>query len=476
MEDGDESDLLQNAIDSVQLGIEDFKNDDPKRILSAFRNLHAGVLLLCKEVLLRLCPKDSKEVHIKAKQQAIKDSDGNIIFVGVGDNTVTEHQIIDRFKSLGIKTDLSKLNALTKIRNDIEHYYSQNLSEIQPRRGGAKLFKNLKRVIIDEISMVRADLLDAVDHALQINRKDARPFGGVQIILVGDFLQLPPVVRGDEEEILSSMGYETPFAFSAKCLQKNKVVTIELSKVHRQDDPEYIRLLGNIRSGDDLEETVKAFNNTCFGQHKRDAAPVILTGTNAIAEKYNQRGLKSLPSQDVLYEGIISGEFNLDKDKLPTPELLNLKVGARIMMVKNDKGKKWVNGSLGEVVRLGQDRIWVKLDDKDGEHEVAKAAWENIRYEWDDEKQSIEAKVVGSYSQIPVIPAWALTIHKAQGLTLENVRVDLATGAFASGQAYVALSRARSLEGLSFATPLRVTDAIVDRRLIQSEHSFKQID
>lgn len=340
-----------------------------------------------------------------------------------------------------------------------------NLSEIQPRRGGAKLFKNLKRIIIDEISMVRADLLDAVDYAMQINRKDKRPFGGVQMVLVGDFLQLPPVVRGDEAEILANMGYETPFAFSAKCLRNNPVTKIELSKIYRQDDPEFIRLLGNLRSGHELSETVEAFNRACHGAHKRKADPVILCGTNAVADRYNHDGMNALPGQAVSYEGVLSGEFNLDKDKLPAPEMLTIKVGARIMMVKNDKDKNWVNGSLGTVVRLGQDRIWVNLDDKSGEYEVTKASWDNIRYGWHEESQKIETNTVGSYSQIPVIPAWALTIHKAQGLTLDNVRVDLATGAFASGQTYVALSRARSLKGLSFVAPLRASDLITHKLL-----------
>jgi len=348
-----------------------------------------------------------------------------------------------------------------------------NLSEIQPRRGGSRLFRNLKRVIIDEISMVRADLLDAIDYALQINRKDSRPFGGVQMILVGDFLQLPPVVREDEDEILKNMGYATPYAFSAKCLRNSTVTIIELSKIYRQDSPDYIRMLGDLRSGNDAENAVQSFNHSCHGSHKREVIPVILTGTNAVADKYNDLGLKNLPGQAVSYEGIISGEFNLTKDKLPAPEYLTLKVGSRVMMVKNDKAKKWVNGSLGTIVRLGQDRVWVQLDGKNDEYEVTKVSWDNIRYEWDNEKQKIEAKVVGSYSQIPIIPAWALTIHKAQGLTLENVRVDLATGAFASGQAYVALSRARSLQGLSLANALRVSDVIVDPRLIRFLESLE---
>lgn len=345
-----------------------------------------------------------------------------------------------------------------------------NLSDIQPRRGGGKLFKNLKRVIIDEVSMVRADLLDAIDHALKINRLNHSPFGGVQMVLVGDFMQLPPVVRNDDEAILKSMGYETPFAFSAKCLENTDITAIELSTVHRQDDLEFIEWLGCLREQRNLEDTINALNTKCLGAHKRDAAPVILTGTNAVADRYNAKGLAELSAETMMFEGIIAGEFKLDKDKLPVSDRLTLKIGARIMMAKNDLGKKWVNGSLGTVTRIGADKIWVRIDGNAEEYEISKASWDNIKYEWDEQTGRIDAKVVGSYSQIPVIPAWALTIHKAQGLTLENVRIDLERGAFASGQAYVALSRARCLEGLSFATPLRVADIIVDSRL--QNHQF----
>lgn len=338
-------------------------------------------------------------------------------------------------------------------------------SQILPRRGGSKLFKNLRRVIIDEVSMVRADVLDVVDYALKLNRRNALPFGGVQLVLVGDFMQLPPIVRSDEEAILRQMGYETPFAFSAKCLQEADVTKVELTTIYRQDNPDFIRLLGNLRSGDDLPATIDRFNQHCLGEPKREGKPIILAGTNAVADTYNQRGLQQLAGEWVTYEGVISGEFKLEKDKLPVPDKLALKLGARIMTVKNDKGKNWVNGSLGTITKLGKQSVWALLDDTQAEHEIEAASWETIRYEWDEDSQRIEATVIGSYTQIPVIPAWALTIHKAQGLTLDNVRIDLQRGAFASGQAYVALSRARSLEGLSFASPLRVSDVMIDPRI-----------
>lgn len=345
-----------------------------------------------------------------------------------------------------------------------------NVSEIFPRRGGQRLFSQLKRVIIDEVSMVRADVLDAVDHALKVNRRDHRPFGGVQIVLVGDFLQLPPVVRGEEAHILEQMGYVTPFAFSAKCLQGNAVTKVELTKVYRQESSDYVELLGSLRSGDQLEGAIAKFNEQCLGNHKRTSAPVILAGTNAVAQRYNKKGLAAITSEGAAYQGAITGQFNLKQDKLPAPEHLVLKVGARIMMVRNDKQKRWVNGSLGTVTKMGPKSVWVELDGfadegGSGPYEVKKESWENNRYVWNAETASIDTDEVGSYAQLPIMPAWALTIHKAQGLTLENVRVDLKAGAFASGQAYVALSRARSLEGLSFVYPLKVSDIKIDPRI-----------
>jgi hypothetical protein len=286
------------------------------------------------------------------------------------------------------------------------------------------------------------------------------------MVLVGDFLQLPPVVPRDEEKVFTDMGYSTPYAFSANCLRDKTITTVKLCTVYRQDSPDYKRMLGNIRLGENLAETVNFFNDACFYPHKRAATPVILAGTKNVADGYNKRGLEKLPGREFAYEGVISGEFDLAKDKLPAPQHLALKLNSRIMMVKNDPGGRWVNGSLGTVRHLDQDSVSVKLDDQQQEYLVIKNSWDQFRYEYIKAKKSIEAKVVGSYSQIPIIPAWALTIHKAQGLTLENVRIDLKTAAFAAGQAYVALSRTRSLKGLSFATPLRVADVIVDRRLI----------
>jgi hypothetical protein len=330
-----------------------------------------------------------------------------------------------------------------------------------------RAFQKLERVVIDEISMVRADLLDAVDRSLRVNRVIDEPFGGVRMLFVGDFLQLPPVVPPEERAFLSRLGYRTPYAFSARSFQAVPVAPIELTIVHRQEDKEFVELLSRLRLGDRVEETISVLNACCCRPPRQGSEPVRLTPTNARADYYNCEGLRKLPGEVVGFQGAIKGRFNVQRDRLPAPERLVLKVGARVMAVKNDRAKRWVNGSLGTVTRLTDDRAWVQFDRDGAEVEVDRVEWENIRFEWDDEAQCIISKVIGSYTQIPLIPAWAITINKAQGLTLDDVQVDLDSGAFAPGQAYVALSRATSLEGLSLVRPIRPADVRVDPELIE---------
>jgi ATP-dependent exoDNAse (exonuclease V) alpha subunit len=337
--------------------------------------------------------------------------------------------------------------------------------DILPIPGRTQLFRNLERIIIDEMSMVRADLLDAIDISLQVNRGNQLPFGGVKIILIGDFLQLPPVVPPQEAEVLADRGYETPYVVSAKALQHLRVRFVELPTVYRQDDEEFIQILAHLRVGSDVEAVVNSVNEKCYGLHRQAVTPIILTATNARADSHNQRKLLSLPGPISTYIGTLQGRFNLKEDKFPAPVHLELKAGARVVLVKNDSGNRWVNGSLGTVSRAEQDSVWVRLDGQDNEVEVKKEKWERVEYRC-NQVNKIVPEVVGSYSQIPLKAAWAMTIHKAQGLTLENVRVDLGDGAFASGQAYVALSRVRSLKGLSLSNRLTPADVRVDSTLL----------
>lgn len=350
-----------------------------------------------------------------------------------------------------------------------------NLDEIKPRNKLRAILRRVDFIVIDEISMVRADLLDAVDQTLRVNRGRNEPFGGVPMLFVGDFLQLPPIVEEADSEILKKLGYESHFAFGAKCLQHIVPNVIELTKVHRQTETEFIELLGKLRIGEDVHNMVATLNRLCHRPHRSSAIPVILTARTASAESHNMRGLNALSGSTTTYTATITGDFPVKDKRLPAPEFLDLKVGSRTMLLKNHPQRYWVNGSLATVTKLGTTSLWALLDETGLEHEITVESWENVRYEWDYTENRVKANVVGTYSQIPVIPAWAVTIHKAQGLTLADVRIDLGQGAFSEGQTYVALSRAKSLAGLSLVTPITAGDVRVNSQVVSGvERMVKQ--
>lgn len=349
-----------------------------------------------------------------------------------------------------------------------------NLNQITPKDQLRSIVRRLDFIVIDEISMVRADLLDSMDYSLRIHRGQDVAFGGVPMLIVGDFLQLPPIVKDSEIPILRNIGYQSRFALAAKCMQNIRPKVIELTTVHRQTDIDFIDLLGKLRIGEDVHGTVAVLNRLCHRPHRTSNAPVLLTARNADAELHNARGLQSLQGNVTTYIGRIDGAFPKD-ERLRAPEFLDLKIGARAMLVKNDPEKRWVNGSLATVTKLGPNSVWVRLDESGFEHEVTTESWENIKYEWDYSENRVKTKVIGRYSQIPLTLAWAITIHKAQGLTLSDVRIDLGGGAFSEGQTYVALSRARSIEGLSFEKPLKAGDVRVNSHLVNAVRRMAEI-
>ena len=328
------------------------------------------------------------------------------------------------------------------------------------------LFRRMKTLVIDEVSMVRADLIDAVDARLRHARDDNRPFGGVQLVMVGDFLQLPPIVQGQGGGLLKRLRYSAAYAFSAHAIQSAPVTPVILGHIWRQNEPDFIDILGRIRSGDAIEIAVDQINQRCVGPHRDGVDPLLLTPTRSAADRYNQDGLAALGTEPVVFRAQVEGRYPIVNDSLPAPEYLKLAVGARVMACKNDTQGQWVNGSLGTVTRVNRDGAFVLFDRTQQEHLVPRVAWEKIAQRWNEEKHKIENEVVGTYRQIPLIHGWAITIHKAQGLTLDDVRVDFGTGAFAPGQVYVALSRVRTIAGLSFARPLRRTDVQDDPVLL----------
>jgi hypothetical protein len=242
--------------------------------------------------------------------------------------------------------------------------------------------------------------------------------------------------------------------------------TIELDHVYRQEEQAFVDLLAKIRSGDDVEEAVRRLNERCARPHRTDATPILLTPTRAAAERYNRDGLALIDGAAVEYAAQIDGKLDVVQDRLPVPERLALKIGARVMAVRNDLSKRWVNGSLGTVTALEPNRVLVRFDHAPVDHPVERAAWEKVRQEWNDASQSIASTTLAAYAQIPLLPAWAITIHKAQGLSLDDVRIDLGRGAFAAGQLYVALSRARTLDGLSLTRAIRASDVLVEPMLL----------
>ena len=347
-----------------------------------------------------------------------------------------------------------------------------DLDKIEPRHKLRSILRRLDLLVIDEISMVRADVLDAIDKTMRVNRDATKPFGGVQVLMAGDFLQLPPITREEQGETLQTKGYETFYAFGAHCLRELNPKVIELTTVYRQNDPKFLELLGDLRLGRNVEASIKHLNEASHREHRPEAKPLLLTSTKNVAEVYNRAGLAQIAGPATTFRGVVKDKFN-PRD-YPAPEELQLKVNARIMLVRNDPEKRWVNGSLGTVTKLSDSHVWVKLDGSEDQHQIDTVTWEQYEYQPDSTSPKLKQVVVGSYSQLPIQQAWAINIHKCQGLTLDDVRIDLGLGAFEKGQTYVALSRVRTLNGLSFAQPLQLSDIKVDANLVEGVQGMVQ--
>ena len=320
------------------------------------------------------------------------------------------------------------------------------------RKERAKIIRTLDLLIIDEISMVRADLLDAVDMTLRKYRRNDRPFGGVQLLMIGDAQQLSPVVKENERQYMSQV-YPSPYFFHSKALSKLSYVTIELQKVHRQKDAEFLEILNAVRE-DRLSPVLVQKLNARVGNkpaNEEDGTePIRLTTHNARADEVNRRKLAELPGDVSTFAAIVDGDF--PENSYPADEVLELKPGAQVMFIRNDPEGNYYNGKLAKVEKI--EKGCVVVSDNEGTMiTVTPVEWDNSQYELDDESGEICQNVIGTFRQIPLRIAWAITIHKSQGLTFDNVIID-AGAAFAFGQVYVALSRCRSLEGITLESPI----------------------
>ena len=335
------------------------------------------------------------------------------------------------------------------------------------RQKNYKLYENLEVLVIDEISMVRADQFDNMDYFLQVNRRNSSPFGGVRLIFFGDLFQLPPIIAGKFEKQFLAERYATPYFFSshAYSLITEQLEYIELRTVHRQKEAYFIRILDSIRRNIFDHEDLAELNERIVPYDARHPDSIMLTTRNDRVRQINQMELAKLGHPEYHFTGKVSGKF--DPRIYPTALNLMLKKGAQVIMLRNDPLRKYVNGSIGKVVELSDDIITVRIHEGPTETEVnvEKHTWEMIKYTWDKEKRQIDAQVTGVFEQYPMKLAWAMTIHKSQGKSFNHVYLDMAHGAFETGQTYVALSRCTSLEGLQLKQALRPSDILVDERI-----------
>ncbi len=335
------------------------------------------------------------------------------------------------------------------------------------KRKNHKLYKAMEVMIIDEISMVRADMMDAIDVFLRNNRENKKPFGGVQVLLFGDLFQLPPVVASIEERSFLEAQYPSVYFFDSRVMQTFDYELVELRKVYRQDERHFIRLLDAIRLNRMDDDDLADLNEVYQPRFESEDFYITLSPRNQLVDKLNQVALANLDGSIHQFTATVFGQFN--PSQYPTDLMIQLKVGAQVMMIRNDPEKKYVNGTLGKVLEVANEAIKVEVDYNGSTNiiDVARSSWEVVQYKFDEENPGrLKSEVVGSFAQFPIKLAWAITIHKSQGKTFDKVIIDMGQGAFEHGQSYVALSRCRTLKGIILKQRIRFQDIIVDEKIV----------
>lgn len=339
-----------------------------------------------------------------------------------------------------------------------------------------KLLQSLELIVIDEISMVRADVIDFVDRLLRnVRKRRHEPFGGVQMLLVGDIFQLEPVVTSDERTILGHY-YSNYFFFNALVYEQMELVAIELKKIYRQSDETFTSLLDRVRvnraTATDLSRINGRVSENASQAIGEESFTMTLAARRDTVDAINERALAALEGEEHLFEGEITDDF--PEKQLPTDKRLVLKKGAQVVLLRNDPERRWVNGTLAKIHAIEPEHVRIQLSNGDI-HELERIVWENVKYTFNEETRRVKEEVIGTFTQYPVKAAWAMTIHKSQGLTFDNVIIDLAGGAFSSGQTYVALSRCRSLEGMRLTCSVSRRDIIVNNEIVEFSGRFNSM-
>jgi len=436
-----------------------------------------------------LAPKAGKDIEFNKEFSAAYDlleNSGQNVFItgkaGTGKSTLLQYFRDHTVKKVAVLAPTGV--AAVNIKGQTVHSFFRFKPDITPesvhkirlRKVQRALYKKVDTIIIDEVSMVRADLLDCIDVFLRLHgKKPDVAFGGAQMVFIGDLFQLPPVVPRDEMGIFEGV-YRSPYFFDAKIFREiqegeghpRSVKIVELKKIYRQQEEDFIKLLGSIRNRSVTEAHLKALNQRYIPHFKPPVEDfyIYLTTTNAMADAVNRKKLNELGNEPYIYEGTLTGAF--EAKNLPTSIALELKVGAQVMLVNNDPSGRWINGSVGKIIDIADDGKIVGVELEDGSMvEVTPFKWEMFRFFFNEDTEQLESESVGSFTQYPLRLAWAVTIHKAQGKTFSKVIVDLGNGSFAHGQTYVALSRCTRLDGLVLKKPLLKRHILLDDNVVE---------